>query len=53
MFSILTDPLTENGEKILVRSVRKFEKNGLAFLGGNIRNKECLGFNGFSDLSFE
>ena len=53
MFSILTDPLTENGEKFLVRSVRKFENFGLAFLGGNIRNKECLGFNGFSDLSFE
>ena len=28
MFSILTDPLTENGEKFLVRSVRKFENFG-------------------------
>ena len=41
MFSILTDPLTEEGEKFMVKSARRFENYGLGFFGGNFRNEEC------------
>ena len=41
MFSILTDPLSEEGEIFMVKSARRFEKYGLGLLGGNFRNKKC------------